>query len=95
MKAQQKFGLSLISLSLLLGLLLQKFGACLYRPEVIQDIQIVPAPHDLTPVLFFLATNWLVAAPLVLAFLGGAFCLLLSLRERLDEPQLIEIKFVH
>ena len=94
MKPRQKVGLLLTSFSLLVGLILQKSGAWLYRPDVIQDIQIVPAPHDLTPILFLLATNWFVAAPLALAFIGGALCLLLPLREPLDEPQLIEIKYI-
>lgn len=87
--------MALISLSFLLGLLLQRFGSCLYRPEVIQEIQIVPAPSDLTPILFVLSTNWLVAAPLVLAFLAGAYCLLPAPSAAADGPQLIKIKYIH
>lgn len=95
MKTLQKFGLTLVSVSILLALLLQRAWSLVFRPDNIQQIEIVPAPPDLTPVLVLLSTNWAVAAPLVLMFLAGIVCVLFPILNHAGEPQLIEIKYVH
>ncbi len=94
MNTQQKIGLALSSLAIAAAILLQKFGSMLFRPEQITNIEIVPAPPDLTPTLIFLSVNWSVLVPLALVFTGGIFCMMLPLR-REEEPQLVEIKYVH
>lgn len=95
MKTLQKFGLTLVSVSILLGLLLQRAWSLVFRPDNIQQIDIVPAPPDLTPVLVLLSTNWTVAVPLCLMFLAGITCVIYPILHHGGEPELIEIKYVH
>jgi hypothetical protein len=95
MTTRQKFGLALIAGSLAAAVVLQVVFASLYTPESIHDIQIVPPPPDLTPVLFFLSINWPIAFPLLAAFICGVLCLFMPNRQDADSPQWIDIKYVH
>lgn len=95
MITRQKLGLALVISSLFATLILQVEFACLYRPESIHEIQIVPAPSDLTPILFALALNWALVLPLLSIFVCGLICLLVPPRQIIDAPQWVEIKYVH
>ncbi len=94
MTTQQKIGIALSSLAVVAAILLQKLGSMLFRPEHITDIQIVPAPADLTAPLILLSTNWMLLVPLILVFAGGIFCMVIPPMRQEDTPQLVEIKYV-
>ncbi len=95
MTTRQKLGLTLTLASLFAAMLLQIKFACLYSPEAIHDIHIVPAPADLTPILFILAINWVIVLPLLTTFVLGVLCLFIPSRQMFDEPQWVEIKYLH
>lgn len=85
----------MVACSLSATLILQAVFACLYSPEAIHDVQIVPAQEDLTPVLFFLSLNWAIVIPLLALFVGGLAFLFVPPRQRAEEPQWVKITYVH
>ena len=93
MKLHQKVGIALMAVTLVLGIILQKSAALLYRPDSLTNLEIVPTPPDLTLFVLFLSTNWFVVAPLVLLFVVGVVYASFPKRLSFDEPQLIEIKY--
>ncbi len=95
MKLHQKIGVALMVVPVLLGTVLQKGAALLYRPEHLTNLEIVPPPPDMTLVVALLSTNWLIAAPLVTLFIGGIAYVSLPAKFGFDTPQLVEIKYLN